>query len=94
MRDALRAGRSAIAAPVVLAIICLLLCSSSQLAQAKTEEEWKERTVYQIVSSSDRESAQCSAPHLGQYSSTFPNITSLLLLPPAAMTAAVLHAAH
>jgi hypothetical protein len=51
MGGALRAGRSAIAtSSVVLAIICLLLCSFSPLAQAKTEEEWKERTVYQIVS--------------------------------------------
>lgn len=50
MRDAWRAGRSSVAAPVILAIIGLLLCSFSLPAQAKSEEEWKERTVYQIVS--------------------------------------------
>lgn len=52
MRDVLRAGRSSRAGPVILvAIISLLLLSSFSVpAQGKTEEEWKGRTVYQIVS--------------------------------------------
>jgi hypothetical protein len=50
MRDAWGAGRSSAGLPVILAIIGLLLCSFFSPAQAKTEEEWKERTVYQIVS--------------------------------------------
>jgi hypothetical protein len=50
MRDARRAERSHLPAPVILAVIGLLLCSFSLPAAARTEEEWKERTVYQIVS--------------------------------------------
>jgi hypothetical protein len=45
--------------PVVLAIISsLLLCSFSVPAQAKSEEEWKERTVYQIVSGLPQQARQ------------------------------------
>jgi hypothetical protein len=50
MRYARRAERSHLHAPVILAVIGLLLFSFSLPAEARTEEEWKERTVYQIVS--------------------------------------------
>lgn len=80
MRDAWRGRRSALAVPVALAIVSsLLLCSFPVPAQAKTEEEWKERTVYQIVSGLQ---LQQSRQSLGQasllYSTAHPPIVLLL----------------
>lgn len=70
MRDAWRARRSALAVPVALAIISsLLLCSFLVPAQAKSEEEWKERTVYQIVSGLPQQSRPGQTC---QYSTAYP----------------------
>lgn len=51
MRYVSRTDRSTSAeALVILAIISLLLSSLPVQVQGKTADEWKERTVYQIVS--------------------------------------------
>lgn len=74
MRDAWRARRNSLAVPVALAIISsLLLCTFSVPAQAKSEEEWKERAVYQIVSGLPQQSRQS----LGQ---AWPACVSTVLL--------------
>lgn len=64
MRDALRIGRCTSVALVIL-VSTLLLCSFPAPAHGKSADEWKERTVYQIVSMT-----ACNAASARGYSST------------------------